>query len=97
FWPSPRPGVQTEGGCAGNRLHGARQARRKLGGSLSKCAEGGALRPVLTNQQESVRDRTMICAEVIDKIPSHASSQIVASSDGESLGGGVYFYVWASI
>src|SRR5690606_19699537 len=43
FWPSPRPGVQTEGGFAGNRLHGARHARRKLGGSLSKCAEGGAL------------------------------------------------------
>src|SRR5690606_38426039 len=43
FWPSPRPGVQTEGGFAGNRLHEARNARRKLGGSLSKCAEGGAL------------------------------------------------------
>src|SRR5690606_29720670 len=43
FWPSPRAGVQTEGGFAGNRLHGARYARRKLGGSISKCAEGGAL------------------------------------------------------
>lgn len=43
FWPSPRPGVQTEGGFAGNRLHGARHARRKLGGSLLKCAEGRAL------------------------------------------------------
>ncbi len=39
----------------------------------------------------------MTRGEVIDKIPSHVPSQIVASSAGDSLDGGIYFYVWAGI